>query len=423
LACCLDTTLEQKRDPGWGIVAAFSASFSINVLRVRSDPVATFYLPFGRFWELLVGGAIAHMALHHQASMARWRSENAIALPGATIRISDLASMVGLLAIIWPTFEFSEFSAFPGWLALLPVSGAALLVAAGDDGWVNRRLLSARASVAIGLISYPLYLWHWPLLFFGRMTSFGDDHSRVITLAMVGLAFALSVLTYLVIEKPLRFGFPGKRGTVAGALSTVMALLGALGLATYAAGGWKDRFPNSFRPFLDYSYDYETSFRDHKCLLGGPERQFAEECAGHIDSAGTVANQLLLIWGDSHGAMLYRALDELSWERGDSVAQYTSSSCPPIIGFDKADRPLCHAINDSIYQRVKAIRPPIVLLAHDWPQSIAENSLAGLPGTEEALRGSGVRRIILLGPVPHWVAALQHGAGAARTWISICRPA
>jgi len=280
--------------------------------------------------------------------------------------------------------------------------GAMLLIAAGSKAWINRTILTNKWMVSIGLISYPLYIWHWPLLTFGRMTTIGMDHPRITTLTMLAVAFLLSTLTYRFVEKPLRYGVRLKLNTVAYYLLGTMIFLGSLGYLTYFQNGWSSRYPELARPFLEYQFDYRESFRNHRCLLSGAERDFAAEC-----SYFKPGEPMLLIWGDSHGAMLYRALDEAARPEGISVAQFTSSSCPPILDFDKKDRPLCRGINDEIFKRILEMRPATVVLAHDWPQSVLERSLEKLPETIQRLRAVGVDRIVLVGPVPHWGRALS----------------
>jgi hypothetical protein len=176
-----------------------------------------------------------------------------------------------------------------------------------------------------------------------------------------------------------------------------MVLSAGLGALTYFQNGWISRYPLAVRPFLDYHFDYRESFRNHRCLLAGTERDFAAECMPAITGA-----PVMLIWGDSHGAMLYRALSEAAILEGVSVAQFTSSSCPPILNFDKKDRPYCRQINDDIFKKITELKPKIVVLAHDWPQSVPEKSLEKFPDTIRKLRGAGVRQIVVVGPVPHW---------------------
>src|SRR6185436_17095571 len=123
---------------------------------------------FSRFWELLAGGALAYASLHYASAFERYHAMGAFHLGGRVWHLRDLAGVLGLCLIAFACMRVSDADRFPGWLALLPTVGAVLLISAGESGWVNRAVLSRRWIVLIGLISYPLYLWHWPLLFFGR---------------------------------------------------------------------------------------------------------------------------------------------------------------------------------------------------------------------------------------------------------------
>src|SRR5262245_40012984 len=143
-----------RRHMGWMIVALGAASFALNIWMVGTHPTAAFYLPFTRFWELLAGSYLAFAV----------RKENP----------SPYFSMVGAGLIVLGFILLEPQKAFPGWWALLPVLGAALLIRAGPQGWVNRRVLAHPAMVFVGLISYPLYLWHWPLLTYARIVHGGE---------------------------------------------------------------------------------------------------------------------------------------------------------------------------------------------------------------------------------------------------------
>jgi peptidoglycan/LPS O-acetylase OafA/YrhL len=384
------------------ILLLLGASFFMNVASVRADPIATFYLPFSRFWELLVGAMLAYVNLNHPEALSACRSISILSFRRSEVSVQDVAALLGLALIVAGVFVLSEASSFPGWWALMPTIGAVLLIAAGPGGWINRSLLSGRWMTSIGLISYPLYLWHWPLLSLGRSTAIGIEHPRLTTVTMVGLSFVLSFLTYQFVEKRLRYGLNLSNRVAVPGLLGALAILTVVAGMTIQGGGWSGRYPEAMRPYLDYKYDYKESFRNHRCLLAGSETEFAAECAGSPQ-----AKSLMLIWGDSHGAMLYRALSEAGQPKGISVAQFTSSSCPPVLDFDKKYRPLCRTINDDIFRKITQLRPATVVLAHDWPQSVQEGSLAKLAETVKRLRKAGVSKIVLVGPVPHWGKALH----------------
>src|SRR5213076_3579756 len=145
---------------------------------------------FTRAFELLAGAVLAcgWINVNHASAASNWRGWIGAALIGVAVVILD------------------SHRAFPGWWAVLPVAGSALLLSA-PAAWVNRVVLASPPLVWIGLISYPLYLWHWPLLVFGGIIKFAPLTllERGLT---VGLSFALAWLTYRFVEIRFRFGRP-----------------------------------------------------------------------------------------------------------------------------------------------------------------------------------------------------------------------
>jgi len=220
---------------------------------------------------------------------------------------------------------------------------------------------------------------------------------------VVGASFILAWLTYRFVEQSIRNSGKGGRKTVP-TLLLACALFGALGAYIYVNGGYVKRYPEDVRSFLLYHYDYKSDFRNDKCLLNENQHVFSEECVEKKNLAAGLP--LIFIWGDSHGAHLYRAIESLHENAKFSLAQFTSSSCPPVLNFEKRDRPNCAPNNRFIAEKIENLRPRTVILAHDWPQSLDENSLGKIPETVRFLKNNGVENIILVGPVPHWNSSL-----------------
>ena len=189
--------LSYRRRPSVGtlLLVTLVVSFAINIVEISHHPVATFYLPFSRMWELLLGCGLSYISL--QSKGATGGSALARKLEG------NLTSATGFLFIITALVGLSKDTDFPGWAALLPTAGAVLLISAGQEAWLNRHIFSNRAAVFVGLISYPLYLWHWPLLSFARIV-LSDQPSLPIVTLIVGISVLLAWLTYVIIEKPVR---------------------------------------------------------------------------------------------------------------------------------------------------------------------------------------------------------------------------
>ena len=170
------------------------ASFGLNVATVAHNGTAAFYNPASRAWELLIGAGLACM--HVRAAQA----------PARASKISpNLLAWTGVVLLVAGVVLITRDRHFPGGWPLLPTLGAALLIAAGPQAWFNRVVLSNRLMVWVGLISYPLYLWHWPLLSFAQIVESGVPTPGIRS-AAVGMAIALAWLTYLLVEKPLRGG-------------------------------------------------------------------------------------------------------------------------------------------------------------------------------------------------------------------------
>ena len=178
------------------MVASFISSI---VVLGRKD---AFYLPNNRMWELASGAmlALAVLRLADRQHLSQTLSRFAERFGGARTR--DLASCAGLAIILVSLFGLDRTLTYPGYWVLLPCAGALLLISAGESALLNRWLLSHPVLVFIGLISYPFYLWHWPLLSYAAITGYGAN--PVVRFAMVSLAAVLAALTYLYIERPVR---------------------------------------------------------------------------------------------------------------------------------------------------------------------------------------------------------------------------
>ncbi len=243
------------------------ASYYASLRGVKTDPSATFYLPHTRFWELLVGAfvAVCHTPdiKNAQGSAQSWLKRLAASLDDVLHRLFYAAgtpkvafnalrlaaSVLGLGLIIVGLLKLTSASVFPGKNALWPTVGAGLLIAAGRGAWVNRVILSKKIMVWIGLISYPLYLWHWPLLSLARIIE-QETPSRAIRLGAVGLSFVLAVLTFYALEKPLcRVTALGKKAAV---LFVLLMLTAFLGWNVYKRDGY------GFRDGVKIEYVYHT---------------------------------------------------------------------------------------------------------------------------------------------------------------------
>jgi peptidoglycan/LPS O-acetylase OafA/YrhL len=283
------------RQAAWLLTALMLASFSAGVLMLQLDRVTAFYVPLFRFWELIVGGLLA-VAVQARVASA-W-----------ICRRSDLLSVTGLALLATSLATIHSGSTFPGTWALLPVLGTVMLIAAGPAGLCNRLLLSRRALAGVGLISFPLYLWHWPLLVFAR-TVFNAHPAPAGMLFLLTVAFLLAFLTYRLAEVPLRAAPRPARN--AAFLAGSVALLGATGWFIAQADGLPERITQS-RAIVPDVRSQASPYAVEGCRLSDPAaRASVKHCLR--DFRGTERYALV---GDSKAEALANGLLRTSSEAG-----------------------------------------------------------------------------------------------------------
>jgi peptidoglycan/LPS O-acetylase OafA/YrhL len=212
----------------WMILAVAVGSFALNVWATVRVPDAAFYLPPTRFWELMIGSIIAY------AQILRTNGSIVGGAVAGTSIVSNALSGAGTALLVIGFVLLNDRREFPGWWALLPTLGAASIICAGRDAWLNRHVLSNKIVVYIGLISYPLYLWHWPLLTFARITNSDVAPPPSVRMLVLIGSVVLACLTYELIEKKIRR--PRQVAwsrRVVPALSVSMAALAVYGLLAF----------------------------------------------------------------------------------------------------------------------------------------------------------------------------------------------
>ena len=217
-----------------------TTSFVLNVNVIKSDAIAAFYSPQTRFWELLSGSLLAWLTLNRSEACAALGDKVDGYLhsifykklgPGGKV-LSNTLSLFGFLLLAYGFWQINKGLSFPGKWALVPVISTVLLLAAGSEALINRAILSNKVIVWFGLISFPLYLWHWPLLSFARIYE-NEIPKGNIRIAAVALSILLAWLTYKFIEGPIRFGKHGKVKVVI--LCGLVFVIGVSGAIVYKA--------------------------------------------------------------------------------------------------------------------------------------------------------------------------------------------
>ena len=344
---------------GLGLVTL--ASFALNVALYKAYPTSAYFLLPFRLWEMSAGGLLA--LRHLQAG-----GDGTRRMPAHARSWAHAEGVAGLLLIVVGAALLSERTPFPGWAALLPVAGAVLLIDAGPASVVNRLLLGWRPAVLLGLISYPLYLWHWPLLIFARRQGLVDAASIGLVVAAAG---ALAWATMHYVETPLRRGSASapRRNAIVQALALGLACIAIAGQVAPAARASFLGMPAWAIDLVENRQDHKIAYRFKSCFLDLDQawRDYSHECEDAVKPAGD-ARPAVVLWGDSHAAHLYPGIRAAQQETPDSfrLLQYTASGCPPLIGYSLALRPHCKDINEHVLARIAQLKPHTIVLAAYW---------------------------------------------------------
>ena len=372
----------QLRIAIWSI--AF-VTFTLACVWVHRDPTVAFYFAPLRGWELLIGTIISQ---HYVP-----------AIHGKVAR--NLASISGLLLILVPALYYDATTHFPGLAALPPCIGTALVIAAGETGKsLVGRLLSWRPIVFIGLISYSLYLWHWPIITFLEASYIHVDYDspKRLKLAVLVASLVVGTLSWLFVERPFRIGRlrPGRRVLflITGAAVTFTA---AVGVFMIASDGISFRFPlDALKIDRDTNFDFTSAYRLNVCFIDAKISSFEQfnkqACLGEDP---TRKNYLLV--GDSHAAQLYPGLRAVFPEL--NISQATITTCLPLLTPPPDLRSECDGkIWDYVYGEY-LIRHKVdaVLIAGRW----READFPELGRTIVWIRQHGMQ-VILFGPNPEF---------------------
>lgn len=207
----------------WLVAILLLGSFAWNLLTLTRDPVFTFYMPVTRFWELLMGSVLAWVTLNVSGFKSEFQAKPTV--------LNHALSTLGVVTLGVGLYVIDTAKPFPGVYALFPLLGTTCLIAAGEQAWINRRILAQPWVVFLGMVSYPLYLWHWPLLSYARIVNAGEV-AVGLRVMLVALGVFLAWLTHAYWERPFRFG-KTKVVLRVGVLVSLMVLVAVAGRVIY----------------------------------------------------------------------------------------------------------------------------------------------------------------------------------------------
>ncbi len=380
-------------------------SLALSIITTRTHPEFAFFGSPTRAWEFAIGG-LAFFVVRRRSTPLPW------ARPLAWL---------GLAAVLWACATFSESATpFPGWRAGIPALGAALVILGGehDPRGACARLLSLRPMVFVGLLSYSLYLWHWPLLVVARLHTLGEIGPWGIA-ALCALAFVLAWLTYRWVENPLRrkqYPLMATRTRafavgIAGCLA-VMALAGGLGV--WSRVGWRgDTGQAAMQAMLGQMRKSRTVCAQER-PYGGTLR--VDPRCDFPPIPGARGVPAILLWGDSHADALAHMVAAEARRRGEVMRIRYMPECPPLPGYDSTLAGIqfprgsgldggCRAFNADVLDEALRLRRSglrtVVMEAH-WPAYVSTPdalrvATTALMQTVAALRNAGLR-VVLIAP-------------------------
>lgn len=369
------------------VISVAALSFVAAAVGAFKFPVSTFYLAPTRAWELLLG-TILSLKLFPE-------------LTGALRR--NAATLLGIAMIMTSAALFSATTPFPGVAALLPCLGTALITAAGETGpSLISRILSSKPVVFVGLISYSLYLWHWPIIVFQKANAIlvTGVSNRAAAFAVLAVTFLVSILSWKFVELPFRNGRLKLSGAplfqTAFASSVAVALLAAAALFFH---GLPSRFPSAAVQVASYlDYGTKDEYREGTCFLL-PANTFkdfdASTCLHQQDG-----KKNYLVLGDSHAAQLWYGL--ASAFDGANIMQATAAGCKPTLEQVREARVECTRLMNNIFTSyLSDHHVDALLIAARWE----ETDLPRLSHTIDWARERGIK-IVLFGPMVQYDSSL-----------------
>lgn len=326
------------------VIPVLVLSFALNLWWVNVRPTASFFLPMARFWELMIGSLLAFLVSHRQHWLERIRA----------YANGDWFAASGLGLLLLSFFVVDKDSAFPGWWALMPTLGTFLLIYAGRGAWINEHVLGNKWVVYVGLISYPLYLWHWPVFVMGRMA--GINELIFGKLALVILAVVLAMMTFHWIEMPTR-KTARSAASIAVALSVVMVGVAALGVALmYWAKPMNTN--KQIEQIVSASGEWDYPGRLTSFQLNG--FRFRKQ--------GENSKKEILFVGDSNMEQYYPRAEVkfLNKPITKSLIFATASGCPPIPNLFQRAHPNCLGFVDAVKFYASKSEVESVIIGAQW---------------------------------------------------------
>ncbi len=382
-------------------IPAALLSLALSIFVTSTAPTANFFLLPTRAWELLVGVVLALSVANIAPAVRPFTREAAAAL--------------GAMLIAFAVFGYTKFTPFPGATALAPCLGAALIIFSGAQGEAStvNRALSWRPLVGIGLISYSLYLFHWPLLAFARYAVLRPPTAPEVAV-IIAASFALAVFSWKFVEQPFRRSSNFRRPLLPSGLAA-MAIVMAIAMVGVMTKGAPERFPD----IVAQTGPSEDLWKTGTCFL--MEKYDIRQWDLKACTRASGGPEKVLLWGDSFAAHYTPGLLEDSASIPAQIIQYTAAGCPPVLSYYSYARPNCQKFNENALDIIRKNGIKTVIVSSRWVD-LQQRGLQTIQSTIGPLKAMGVD-VWVIGQSPEFPADInvidyrnRHSANAGEIW-------
>jgi peptidoglycan/LPS O-acetylase OafA/YrhL len=345
-------------------------------------PELNFYILPTRIWELLVGAIVAQ---YH------FKEKNE-----KTIKGVNFFSLLGIFLIFSSFFLFNNNTLHPSIFTSFTILGTTLIIFFYKEPSYVKKILSNKIIVGLGLISYSLYLWHFPIFAFQKLKSQTvSDFDKV---EAIFLAIFISVISYFFVEKPFRNRKLIKKKYFYTITLIYFIFLLVSCLNIYKKNGLPQRFSTHERGLIEFNYNYSKAYQVGKChieLQNGDVENLFKNCT---TDKTAINKKIIYLWGDSLAAHLYPGIKK-KYEGEFNIWQKTTDKCKPFFSSVKnKNESACLKINKYIFNETINLKPDKIFLSGFW----SKGDLKFLKETIVELKKNNIQNIYLAGPVPRW---------------------
>jgi len=341
-----------------------------------------FYMLPSRIWELLIGALIAYEHLKNKFIVKKTSNE--------------LIFLFAIALIILPFFLFDDSTPHPSIFTSFVILGTAIIIYNySNSGYINK-ILSSKFFVGTGLISYSLYLWHYPIFAFKQIKS--QNLSEFDKIELIFLTIILSILTYFIIEKPFRNRKLISRKLFVTFISTFLIILILICLYIFKHNGIPQRYSSEILNLVNFNYNYKEIYQSGKCHIENKKTlkgKYFKNCDLRID----LNKNNLYLWGDSLAAHLYPGIEHKYGEKYN-ILQRTTDACKPSLNenTNNSEEFNCKKINEFILNEIKDLKPKKVFIAGFW----SSKDLFDIKDVIKKLKKNNIHSIYLVGPSVRW---------------------